>query len=300
MRGLDYRWIETLDAVVDYRSFEKAAKKLCISQSAVSQRIKQLEKWSSQPVLVREQPPRATLVGQKLLGLYRRVSLLEQDLLPDLNSSDSDLPIDVSIATNADSLATWLLPSLAPILLESKLALNFIVDDENRTLEKLRTGEVVGAICIENNSIPGCVADFLGVSEYICVASPDFCQRYFSDGVTRESLMKAPAVVFNQYDHMHEQFIQKNFSLSITSVVKHTVRSSEAFVNLTTLGVAYSLIPKLQISDELKEGGLVNIVPELSISNPLYWHHWQLESGVLKQLSNAIIQYAKEKLPQQK
>lgn len=43
MRGLDYKWIEALDAVVKQRSFERAAEQLYISQSAVSQRIKQLE-----------------------------------------------------------------------------------------------------------------------------------------------------------------------------------------------------------------------------------------------------------------
>lgn len=299
MRGLDYRWLEALDAVVNYRSFEKAAHTLCISQSAVSQRIKQLEIWASQPVLVREQPPRTTLTGQKLLSLYRRVSLLEQDLLPELSGNESDLVIDVSIATNADSLATWLLPALTPLLQTSKLALNFVVDDENRTLEKLRTGEVVGAICVDNNSISGCSADFLGISEYICVANPDFCQRYFPGGVTRESLLKAPAVVFNQYDHMHERFIQKNFDLSISRVAKHSVRSSEAFVKMACLGVAYSLIPKLQISKELEEGRLVNITPKFSIYNELYWHHWQSESGVLKQLSSAIIQHARDVLPQE-
>ena len=77
MRGLDYRWVEALDAIINQRSFEKAAEELCISQSAVSQRIKQLEKWLAQPVLVREQPPKATDTGRKLLGLYRRVCLLE-------------------------------------------------------------------------------------------------------------------------------------------------------------------------------------------------------------------------------
>ena len=54
MRGLDYKWIEALDAVVKQRSFERAAEQLYISQSAVSQRIKQLEKWLAQPALVRE------------------------------------------------------------------------------------------------------------------------------------------------------------------------------------------------------------------------------------------------------
>ncbi|MGR5456779.1 LysR family transcriptional regulator, partial [Vibrio alfacsensis] len=92
--------------------FDKAAEHLYISQSAVSQRVKQLEKWLAQPVLVREQPPRPTAVGKKLLGLYRRVRLLEQELVPELAADLGDKPLSVSLATNADSLATWLLPSL--------------------------------------------------------------------------------------------------------------------------------------------------------------------------------------------
>lgn len=263
-----------------------------------AQRIKQLEKWASQPVLVRAQPPKPTLTGQKLLALYRRVLLLEQDLVPELNVEAQDKVMDVSIATNADSLATWLLPSLAPMLRQSKLAINFVVDDESRTLDKLRIGEVVGAISIEAESIPGCCAEYLGISEYICVASPDFCQRYFPDGVNRKALQKAPAVVFNQYDQIHERFIQENFSFSISRVIKHTSRSSEAFVKLTRLGVAYALIPRIQISQEIESGELINLLPKASILNPLYWHHWQLESGVLKQLSNAIIEHAKVALPQ--
>lgn len=298
MRGLDYRWVEALEAVITYRSFERAAQKLFISQSAVSQRIKQLEKWSSQAVLIREQPPRATLTGQKLLGLYKRVRLLEQDLLPDLDINDSEQVLDVSIATNADTLATWLLPSLAGLLKQSRLAINLNVDDEHRTLEKLRIGEVVGAVSIEPESIPGCVADYLGTMEYICVASPEFYEKYFANGISKVALLQAPAVVFNQYDRMHEKFIQQHFGLSISHVVKHTVRSSEAFVQMATLGIAYSLIPKPQIEEELNSGSLINITPNLSIPHRLYWHHWQLESGVLKELSDTIINYAQEYLPQ--
>ena len=51
MRGLDYKWIEALEAVVSSGSFDKAAEELFVSQSAVSQRIKQLEKFIAQPVV---------------------------------------------------------------------------------------------------------------------------------------------------------------------------------------------------------------------------------------------------------
>lgn len=49
-------------------SFERAAEHLFVSQSAISQRIKQLEKFLAQPVLIREQPPKPTPIGKKLLG----------------------------------------------------------------------------------------------------------------------------------------------------------------------------------------------------------------------------------------
>ena len=42
---LDYRGIEALQSVLSLQSFEKAAAKLHITQSAVSQRIKNLESY---------------------------------------------------------------------------------------------------------------------------------------------------------------------------------------------------------------------------------------------------------------
>lgn len=68
MKGLDYRWLEALDAVIAHGGFDKGAEALFITQSAVSQRIKQLEKWLAQPALVRESPPQPTAIGKKLLG----------------------------------------------------------------------------------------------------------------------------------------------------------------------------------------------------------------------------------------
>jgi LysR family transcriptional regulator (chromosome initiation inhibitor) len=298
MRGLDYRWLAALDEVLNQRSFDKAAAVLCISQSAVSQRIKQLEKWLAQPVLVREQPPRATPAGQKLLGLYRRVQLLEQDLLPELGSDELSQALPVSVATNADSLATWLIPALQPLIASGQFVLNLEVEDEGRTLDKLRSGEVVAAISRESAPLPGCQADYLGIMEYLCVATPQFCQRYFPHGVTPQALRAAPAVVFDQHDHMHEHFIRLHFDLSISEVSKHTVRSSEAFVKMALAGAAYCLIPRLQIEKELQEGFLCVVTPEYSITQRLYWHHWQLESGLLQQLSTRIVAYAQQHLQQ--
>lgn len=104
MKRPDYRTLQALDAVIRERGFERAAQKLCITQSAVSQRIKQLENMFGQPLLVRTVPPRPTEQGQKLLALLRQVELLEEEWLGDEQIGST--PLLLSLAVNADSLAT--------------------------------------------------------------------------------------------------------------------------------------------------------------------------------------------------
>ena len=61
---IDYRLLQALAAVIEQQGFEKAALQLCLTQSAVSRRIKQLEALLGQPVLLRTSPPVATAAGQ--------------------------------------------------------------------------------------------------------------------------------------------------------------------------------------------------------------------------------------------
>ena len=65
-------------------------------------------------------------------------------------------------------------------------------------------------------------------------------------------------------------------------MINHTVGSSEAFLRLALSGVAYCLIPRLQIIEELESGALIDITPGFLLSYRIYWHHWQLESGGIK------------------
>ena len=70
------------------------------------------------------------------------------------------------------------------------------------------------------------------------------------------TLSKAPAVSYDQYDDLHKKFLHDHFNVPRDSVINHTVGSSEAFVRLALSGVAYCLIPRLQIIDELESGAI--------------------------------------------
>ena len=293
MNQLDYKLLHALSVVIKQQSFEKAADILCITQPAVSQRIKQLEQLVAHPVLIRAQPIVATELGKKLLSHYHQVQQLEAELLPKILLDQPKSTLTVNLATNADSLATWLIGALTPLINQHPIELNLIVADESRTLDKLKDGEVFGAISLIDKAVSGCEVTQLGTMEYILVASSEFKQRYFSNGINQQSLKYAPGAAFDQKDDMHIKFIEQHFCLKGGSYPCHTVRSSEAFVELVKQGAAYSLIPQLQIKNELASGEIINILPSITLTQTLYWHRWALVKGVYKQISETIISTGK-------
>lgn len=285
----DYKLLSALNAIIENQSFELAANKLFISQSAISQRIKALEEAMGQPMLIRSQPIQATLAGEQLLSHFKKVQQLESELLPHLLPDKPVSPLNIALAVNADSLATWFIKAITPAIENELIELNLIIEHENRTLDKLRAGEAIGAVTTEPQPLKGYRAFKLGNMEYCLVASPHFKGKYFSQGVTSQSLKMAPAISYDHKDDMHTAYIAQHFNLAANEYYCHTVKSSEAFVGLAKAGVAYCLLPKLQIIEELKSGELVDLCPERQLIRTLYWHSWVLVKGVNKALSQQVI-----------
>ncbi len=294
---IDYKLLKALEAVVSEQSFERAALRLHLTQSAISQRIKSLENQLGQPLLIRSQPLMATELGQQLLGHYQRVQQLETELAQQLSMGDKRAQA-LPLAVNADSLASWLIPALSPTLQQQHVEMNLYVEDESRTWQRMRSGEVLACVTSKAKPIAGSDSQFLGYMEYLCVATPEFAQRFFPQGVNRDSLSKAPAMSFDQHDDMHIQFLSEHFSLQPGEYPCHTVRSSEAFIELALASGAYSLNPRLQMAEHLADGRLINLLPELQVRVPLYWHHWQLAGKLMKDLSEQIRSYTQNCLPQ--
>jgi len=137
---LDYQAIAALSAVIETQSFQAAADKLFITQSAVSQRIKGLEQFYGEPVLIRTQPYRPTTLGLSLLGHYKRVCLLEDALQTTLTNAAS-IP-RVSISISRDTLETWFVTVLDKIKKIMPLTVDIIADDQEQTLTYLQKGLV--------------------------------------------------------------------------------------------------------------------------------------------------------------
>jgi LysR family transcriptional regulator, chromosome initiation inhibitor len=291
---IDYRGIEALFTIQEEQSFEAAAKKLHITQSAISQRIKALETFYGQPVLVRTLPYRPTTLGEQLIGHFKRICLLEEDLKTQLKTAIA-IP-RISIALNRDSLETWFLDLIEESPFFQNMLLDVIADDQERTLDFLKNGLVSACLSTTEKEILGGKAEFLGNMEYMLVASPEFAKKYFSKKNSKECLRHAPAIKFDQNDKLHERYLEKFFNLNGKELDFHIIPSVRGFKKFALRGYGYALIPRIDIVEELKKKQLVHLYSDKVWKIPLYWHYWAIESKFYKKFNADIIHYVKTKL----
>lgn len=295
---LDYKLLEALALVVQENGFERATQKLHITQSAISQRIRLLEDQSGQVLLARTTPPRPTAAGRRMIKHYLQVRLLEDDLSAAFKSADQRSLTTLAIGINHDSLETWFFPAVRTFIQRHPLLLDLRSDDQEQTHRLLKDGEVIGCIGGMNQSIKGCRVTYLGYMVYHMVAARDFMQRWFADGVTQNALENAPLVVFNRSDRLHHRFFQKYSDIVPSRVIAHYLPSTERFVDFITAGVGYGLLLDDQCRALLSAGRLLELIPNRTIKVPLYWHCWNLNSPLLTQFSDHLVNSARKMLAQ--
>lgn len=292
---IDYRQLQAFASVIEAQSFEKAAHRLHLTQSAVSQRIKQLEESIGQLLIIRSQPLRPTSVGQKFLRHYRQIALLQSDLLTSLGDAHAKGFTKLAIGLNADSLATWFMEAIDPLLEESRLLLELRVDDQDQTHHLLRQGEVIGCISSSDQPMQGGSCTALGSTSYRALATAEFLKRYFPDGVDPEGFKQAPAVEFNQKDELQDRYLKVTFNTDC-EYPRHRIPSSQAFLDLIERGYAWGMVPEHQSQPALNQGLVHELSPGTSLKVPLYWHSWNLTTDVSRRLTECLVGYCKEHL----
>ena len=303
MTTFDPAALECLAAIVEEGGFERAARRLHITQSAVSQRLRALEAQVGSVLIVRSRPLKATSAGQLLLKHTRQLRLLRadlerdlQELAPSVRGMGSETE-RIAVAINADSIATWALDALTA-LVRQRLPLEIIADDQDFTQEWLRSGQVLGCVTTLRAALRGCRVVPLGTMHYVAVASPAFVQRYLPQGLTSHSFRDVPFVSFNRKDDMQAEFLMRTFGLKRAAVSRVFMPSSDGQVRAAAAGWGIGVVPELLARAYIESGQLVDLAPGHFVPVQLYWHSWNLESEVLDALADALTSAAAQALAQ--
>jgi LysR family transcriptional regulator (chromosome initiation inhibitor) len=293
MQIFDPHALECLAAIVEEGSFERAAQRLSITQSAVSQRLRTLEMQAGAVLIVRTRPLKATPAGRYLLKHALQLRLLRADLGRDLQAlapretQSTQGQERIAIAINADSIATWVLPALQT-LVQDGMALEIITDDQDFTHEWLREGQVQACVTALAKPLRGCQVVQLGVMDYVAVASPDYADTHCPKGLTAHTLAEMRFMAFNRKDDLQTRFVRKACGLKNPGLQQNFLPSAHGRVRAALQGWGATVVPLLQVKDLLKSGALRDLAPKVRLPVALYWHCWKLESALLQALTAAV------------
>ena len=277
MKAFDPAGLDCLAALADETSFERAAQRLAVTQSAVSQRLRSLEAQVGQPLVLRTRPLRLTEPGKVLLRFARQLQAMRADVARELGV-DATPDDRLAIAVNADSLATWVPAALDP-LVQRGLSLELIVDDQDFTHDWLRQGAVLGCVSTVSEALRGCRVVPLQTMHYVAAASPTFVERHLGGsamGLDRSNFSRLPFLVFNRKDDMQNQWVSRAFGVRAPRLHERFVPASEPYLQAVLLGWGIGLLPVVQAQPALSRGELVMLRPDTRLSLKLYWHQWKL------------------------
>jgi LysR family transcriptional regulator, chromosome initiation inhibitor len=296
--ALDSAQLTTFAAVVSEGSFEAAARTLHVTPSAVSQRVKSLERRAGRVLVRRARPVEVTDAGEAYLRLARQVVTLVRATRAAVHTADGSAaagrPDELAIAVNSDSIP-WVLPALTSVAHDRAVVFDLRREDEHHSAGLLRRGEVTAAITTSARAVQGCRVSRLGVMRYRAVASLDFVARWFPDGVTADALGIAPVLDFDRKDELQSAFIRR-ITRRRVNPPRHYLPSTADFATAVHLGLGWGMLTPPQSHDGLRSGDLVDLGPVLAIDVALYWQQWSVSTTTLDAVAQAVHQAAAEVL----
>ena len=138
----------------------------------------------------------------------------------------------------------------------------------------------------------GCTASPLGSMRYRLVASSEFRQKHFANGLTRNAARKAPVVAYTRKDTLQSSFLLRRFGLPEGAYPCHFVPGAEPHFSAIRYGLGYGMVPELLLHDALQTGEVVDLATDEPLEIALYWHTWKVQSPRMEHLPRQIIEAA--------
>ncbi len=280
-------------------SFDRAALALGVTASAVSQRVRALEERLGSVLVVRGQPCTATAAGARICAHVERVRLLEGEMVTDLpalfGDADAKGPPTVRIAVNRDSLGTWFVPALAGFATRSGALVDLVLDREELTPDRLRSGEVLAAVTDDASAVQGCRKLPLGGLRYVATAAPAFVRTWFARGIDAGALARAPVLIFDRRDHLQAKWALEVKGARLSAPM-HWVPATHAFLDATLAGLGWGMNPLCLVKDKLADGRLIDLSPGRHIDVALHWQYARVGARLLETLTKEVVAAAKRSL----
>ena len=287
--------LDALLAVVSQGGFQKATAELKITQSAVTQRILQLEDQIGSMVVTRTTPPQLTPKGEVIMRYALHNRALQQQMLREFEETPSK-KITFRVSLNHDSLNAWFHRVVTSFGGQHSVWFDCALAHEEKTLKPFREGQVDIAISTIEAAVTGAESQSIGELEYLLVGNNEIARKYQKSLKKDNFYRTTPTVLFSKDDYVCREFYQRFTDVAIQEIPSHIMPSNAYFYEFLLGGAGYALVPRPEVETFLRAKKLFQLDAKKLVSVQYYLHHWRVGSAIYRQLVDAVFLEARESL----
>jgi DNA-binding transcriptional LysR family regulator len=269
---MNLKFVEAFLWVARLGSITRAAKKLCLTQSAVSNRISALENELGVTLIDRRNPRfRLSDAGARFMDYARQLLVIQREMQNEFGTPDRQ-PMTLRIGAIESVLHTWLIP-VVDALKRSSPRINFelTIETTSSLVEQLRRG----ALDLVFSALPaqedGITNETLEPFEMVFVGARSMTTRQLD----LDTLLRHDLLTFQRGSHPHVNLVNALHAAGINDKHVHTISSISALVLLTESGLGIATLPR-RVAERLEtEHGIRILDTALALAPlPLHASYW--------------------------
>lgn len=233
--------LEAFLAIVKAKTVHGAAHEIHLTQTAVTQRIRALERSLHTTLFIRTRRGMLlTTEGEALLRYCHSVKQLEGETLAAIQGAGTQTEIELSITAATSIMQSRIMPGCLLVMKKfPELLIRFHMNDtENRHLA-LRAGQMDLAIIQEEHLAQEMKFKKLLPEKYVLVCSTKWKNRKLNDIIRSERIID-----FDPTDQMTFHYLKQYGLLDLARHSRHYINSTDSLAWLVAAGVGYTTLAK--------------------------------------------------------
>lgn len=278
--------LQAFKAIVESGTVHSAAESIGLTQTAVTQRLKGLEKELGLTLFLRSRRGMSlTAEGQALLQYCRATEELEGAFMSRVSGKSRD-EVTVTIVGPTSAISTRVTDNCRELYAKySHLRLHLTSDDHSNRIDLIRRGEADLAIVSPEHVPNEMDSKLLRPDRYLLVASPKWKGRKLQDIVENERIID-----FYEIDPTTRNYLKRYDLISHVKRERLYVNENEALIKLFSHGVGYGTLTESVARPHLESSEIFALNKGQAMEDPLalVWYPRTQKSDYFEDLIRSI------------
>ncbi len=292
---LEISQLQTVMAVSESKSFSKAAERLHVTQSAISQSIKNLEKKLGVEIFRRTgKKVYLTAEGEKVYALAKEFTRKIDETLADIKHDKDMVAGKVRVGTLTGVGKSWLAPELIKMAVKfPELSLSVKIGFVEDIIKEFESGDLDIVILPENYLPEEGESVFLS-EEKATLVFPNNSDFKIDSSISREELERYPTILFEEDDYLYKKWFLEHFGTLPQLVnTRFVVNVHGNILQAVAEGLGTAVVPVHVFERSSFKDKIVSLGSEFEVPNFNFYIVYHREAIALKRIA-VVVDYLKQ------